>query len=325
MPKYSVIVPVFNRPGEVDELLQSLTKQTFTDFEVLIIEDGSTDKCDLVCKKYENTLTLRYFFKENSGQGFSRNFAFEKAHGEYFIQLDSDAVLPTSYFQAIETDIQQNHWDAFGGPDRAHESFSPIQKAINYAMTSFFTTGGIRGKKKNIGGQFTPRSFNFGLSKAVWQKVGGYTITRLGEDIEFSQRIIKAGFKVGLIPDAFIYHKRRTSYNQFFKQLHFFGRARINVSRFFPEQLKPVHFFPLLFTLFIFSIPLSYLFHKPLFNLSFLTLLVYFTLLFIDALQKTKSIWVSLLSLPACFIQLFAYGLGFMEEALKSSKNIKLS
>lgn len=314
-PKYSIIIPVFNRPDEVNELLESLTQQTFKDFEVLIIEDGSSITCEDVCRKFEQVLPIRYFKKENTGQGFSRNFAFERANGEYFIQLDSDALLPAFYFEALEDALETENLDAFGGPDRAHESFTPIQKAVNYAMTSVFTTGGIRGKKKNLGGKYTPRSFNFGISRKVWETVGGYKITRLGEDIEFSHRIIKAGFNVGFIPEAYIYHKRRTSFKQFFKQLHFFGRARINITRFFPEQLKLVHAFPMFFTLFIFSIPVSYFIYKPIFNVSFLILLLYFTILFIDSLRVSKSIWVAILSLPACFIQLFAYGLGFMEEA----------
>ncbi|WP_304234158.1 glycosyltransferase family 2 protein [Jiulongibacter sediminis] len=317
MPKYSVITPVYNRPDEVDELLESLAAQTFKDFEVIIIEDGSTKKCDEVCAKYRGSLDIHYYFKENSGQGFSRNFAFEKANSDYFVQLDSDAILPETYFEAVDLAIHEYKWDAFGGPDKAHEDFTAIQKAVNYAMTSVFTTGGIRGKKKNMGGKYTPRSFNFGLSRKVWETVGGYKITRLGEDIEFSHRIIKAGFNVGFIEDAFIYHKRRTSFRQFFKQLHFFGRARINITRFFPEQLKLVHTFPMAFTLFILSVPFTYVFYRPLFNISFLILLAYFTLLFIDSLRLSKSIWVAILSVPACFIQLFAYGLGFIEEAGK--------
>ncbi len=321
MPKYAVIVPVYNRPLEVEELLKSLIQQTFTDFEVIIIEDGSSDRCEAVCEKYASVLDLHYYFKENEGQGFARNFAFSKANASYFVQLDSDALLPPHYFEAADKGIEEHNLDAYGGPDEAHESFTPIQKAVNYAMTSFFTTGGIRGKKNNMGGQYTPRSFNFGLSKKVWQKVGGYKITRLGEDIEFSHRIIKAGFKVGLIPEAFIYHKRRTSYLQFYKQLHFFGRARINISRFFPEQLKLVHAFPMAFTLFILSFPFTYLFIKPLFSLSTVLLGLYFIILFIDSTLKNKSLWVALLSLPACFIQLFAYGLGFMQEALKGIKH----
>lgn len=314
MPKYSLITPVYNRPDEVEELLSSLSDQTFKDFEVLIIEDGSSIKCEKVCENYSEKLDIRYVYKDNTGQGFSRNLGFELAKGSYFIQLDSDAIIPKNYLAIVNESLNRSYLDAFGGPDAAHESFTPIQKAVNYAMTSIFTTGGIRGKSNNLGGQFHPRSFNFGLSRAVWEKVGGYKITRMGEDIEFSIRIIENGFKVGLIPEAFIYHKRRTSLGQFYKQLHFFGRARINISRFFPSELKLVHFFPALFTCFCIGLFLSIFFSKALFYLGLSCLLFYFSLIFIDSFSKTKSLKVAILSLPACFIQLFAYGVGFITE-----------
>ena len=316
-PAFSIIVPVYNRPDEVKELLESLTHQTYKDFEVIIMEDGSSITCEEVCQHFKGKLDIKYYFKENTGQGFSRNAAFEKANADFFIQLDSDALVPEHYMAAVNEAIREEKLDAYGGPDMAHPDFTPIQKAVNYAMTSLFTTGGIRGKKGNLGGKYTPRSFNFGVSRQVWETVGGYKITRLGEDIEFSFRIIKAGFKVSLIPEAYIYHKRRTSFKQFFKQLHFFGRARINITRFFPEQLKLVHTFPMFFTLFVFSLPFSYFFQARIFSISILLLMSYFIILFIDSLRVNKSLSVALLSLPACFIQLFAYGLGFMEEAGK--------
>ncbi len=322
MPKYSIITPVFNRADEVDELLASLSCQTFGDFEVVIVEDGSDKKCDIVCDSYKNKLSINYHYKQNSGQGFSRNVGFELAKGEYFIQLDSDAIIPNDYLEIVNRRLETDYLDAYGGPDAAHESFTPIQKAVNYAMTSLFTTGGIRGKKNNLGGQFHPRSFNFGLSRKVWEKVGGYKITRMGEDIEFSIRIIENGFKVGLIPEAFIYHKRRTSLSQFYHQLHFFGRARINISRFFPKELKLVHFFPACFTMFVMISLLSLIFIKPLFFLSFWVLILFFFLIFVDSLVKNKSIHVAFLSIPACFIQLFAYGVGFLTEMFNKPKNL---
>lgn len=321
MPKFSIITPVYNRPSEVYELLESLTKQNFKDFEVIIVEDGSTEKCQEICSKFENLLDIRYYFKENSGQGFSRNFGFEKAKGEYFIQLDSDVLVPEQYFEEINKSLENDAFDAFGGPDAAHSSFSPIQKAINYAMTSVFTTGGIRGKKTNMGGQFTPRSFNFGLSRKVWETVGGYKITRMGEDIEFSKRIINAGFNVGLIPEAYIYHKRRTSLSQFFKQLHFFGRARINIARYYPEQLKLVHFFPAAFTLFLISIVVSFFIYPLWGMLSLILLILYGLVITLDALRVHKfNIKIATLSLIACLIQLIGYGIGFMSELPKGLK-----
>lgn len=316
MPKYSVITPVYNRPDEVEELLESLCNQTFKDFEVIIIEDGSKQKCENICNSFSRRLDIKYFYKENSGQGFSRNYGFEKATSDYFIQLDSDAVIPENYFEIVDNYLKTNWLDAFGGRDEAHPNFTPVQKAINYSMTSVFTTGGIRGKKKNAGGKFHPRSFNFGISRKVWEATNGYKWTRMAEDIEFSIRIIDAGFKVGLIDDAFIYHKRRTDFGQFYKQLHFFGRGRINLSKHFKNELKLVHFFPAAFTLFYLSIPIQYLVCKPLWILSSLFLLVYLLLILTDSSIKNKSISVGFLSIFACFIQLTGYGIGFIKEII---------
>ena len=316
MRKYSIIIPIYNRPDELDELLESLTKQTYKNFEIIVIEDGSKLKCDKVVEKYSNILEIKYFYKENGGQGFARNFGFEKASGDYFVQFDSDAIIPANYFEIVEKHFEIEYLDAYGGPDAAHESFTDTQKAINFAMTSVLTTGGTRGKNKNLGGKFHPRSFNFGISRAVFEKLGGYIITRMGEDIEYSIRIIEAGFKVKLIPEAFIYHKRRTSLSQFYKQLFFFGRARINIWRFFPKELKLVHFFPVAFTLFVLSIPLQYLIFKPLGILSLGILFFYLLLVFISSTFENKSILVGIKSIPASFIQLFAYGMGFLKEAI---------
>jgi glycosyltransferase involved in cell wall biosynthesis len=325
MQKYSVITPVYNRPDEVRELLESLARQTYTNFEVIIVEDGSTLKCEEVCKAFEKRLDIKYFYKPNSGQGFSRNYGFERAAGDYFVQLDSDAIIPDRYFEIVDNYLAANWLDAYGGPDAAHESFTDTQKAINYAMTSVFTTGGIRGRKKNAGGQFHPRSFNFGISRKVWEVTQGYTMTRMAEDIEFSIRIIDNGFKVGLIEEAFIYHKRRTDFGQFYKQLHFFGRGRINLSRMFPSELKLVHFFPMVFTLGCFSIPLQFLlgYINPFFYYTFLlsigVLALYILLILLDSTLQNRSLKVGFLSITACFIQLFAYGIGFMQEKFKGA------
>lgn len=313
---YSVVIPVYNRPDEVDELLESLTKQTYTDFEVLIIEDGSTKKCDHLIEKYSAHLKLQYFFKPNTGQGFTRNFGFGKSKGDYFIVFDSDCIIPKHYFQTVDSHLQKEPLDAFGGPDRAHENFTVTQKAISYSMTSFFTTGGIRGKKKSIGA-FHPRSFNMGISKEVFEKTKGYIITRMGEDIEFSIRIINHGFKTGLIEEAYVYHKRRTDLGQFYKQLHFFGRARINISRFFPAEIKLVHTFPALFTIAFVGLWLSKFIYPPIFPVGVSVLGLYFLLLFIDAYKQTNSFQVALNAMPAAFIQLFAYGVGFLSEGFK--------
>lgn len=313
---FSIIIPLYNRPQEIKELLSTLCKQTYMQFEVLVIEDGSVNDAKAIVANFENKLDVKYFYKENSGQGFSRNFGFEHAKGDYFIIFDSDILVPADYLEIVRDYLFEHQLDAFGGPDAAHESFTPVQKAISYAMTSPFTTGGIRGNKKHIG-QFHPRSFNMGLSREVYEKVGGFILTRLGEDIEYSIRIHESGFKIGLIPAAKVYHKRRTSFKQFYKQLHFFGRARINIYKHFPSELKAVHFFPAIFTLGLgFTIACN-VFYRPLAYVCNFFLLLYFLLIFFHAWQVNKSIKIAFLSVIASFIQLTAYGLGFMQDFVK--------
>lgn len=313
---FSIIIPLYNRPQEINELLYTLTKQTFLQFEVLVIEDGSKDSAKSIVESYVNKLDVKYFFKKNEGQGFARNFGFERAKGDYFVIFDSDCLIPSDYLEIVKNYLYEHDLDAYGGPDAAHDSFSPVQKAISYAMTSPFTTGGIRGNKKHVG-QFHPRSFNMGVSRAVWEKVGGFIITRLGEDIEYSIRIQENGFKIGLIPDAKVYHKRRTSFSQFYKQLHFFGRARINIYKHFPKELKLVHFFPAVFTVgFIFTI-LCNIFSWPLGVIGDFILLMFFLLIFFHSWSVNKSIKVAFLSIISSFIQLFAYGLGFIQDLFK--------
>lgn len=310
---YSVIVPIYNRPIEMKELLESLCEQTYKKFEVLVIEDGSAETCEEYVNQFKDRLDIKYYFKPNSGQGFSRNYGYERANGEYFIVFDSDCLIPEHYFKEVNDCLNENWLDAFGGPDAAHESFTPIQKAISYSMTSLFTTGGIRGNKKHIG-PYHPRSFNMGISREVWEKTQGYILPKKGEDIEFSIRIIENGFKTGLIENAFVYHKRRTSLGQFYKQLHFFGTARINIFRFFKSELKLVHFFPLAFTLFVLSLPVLAFLSLGLFSLGFILLKLFLILNFADSAIKNKSLKVGFLSIFTSFIQLFAYGMGFLKE-----------
>ncbi|MEQ8629515.1 glycosyltransferase [Ekhidna sp.] len=315
MPKYSIIVPVFNRPDEIDELLESLVHQTHKDFEVLIVEDGSTKKCDDIILEYSSKLDISYFYKENSGQGFSRNYGFERAKGEWFIVFDSDCIIPSNYLEEVEKYLGIHDVDAFGGPDRAHESFSNIQKAISYSMTSLFTTGGIRGGKKHVG-VFHPRSFNMGIHRRVFEKTKGYILPKKGEDIEFSIRIIRNGFKTALIENAFVYHKRRTNFKQFYKQLHFFGTARINIFRFFKSELKLVHFFPSIFFIGMIAGLISFLILPSIARIILSLYLVYLVAILIDATFKTRSLIVGLLSVFASAIQLTAYGIGFIKESL---------
>ncbi len=316
MVKYSIVIPVYNRPKEIEELLESLTLQDYTHFEVLIVEDGSTATCEDIAANYSDRLDLRYYFKKNSGQGFSRNYGFERARGDYFIVFDSDCLIPPHYLRAVDTALSYQWLDAYGGPDRADSSFTTVQKAISYSMTSLFTTGGIRGRKNHVG-TFHPRSFNMGISRAVYEKTKGYIITRMGEDIEFSIRIIEHGFSTGLIENAFVYHKRRTSLSQFYKQLHFFGRARINISRYYPKELKPVHTFPAFFTLALGTYLISGLLSPALFYLGSVAFGTYTLLLFFDALVQNRSLSVALMSIAAAFTQLTAYGIGFMSESVR--------
>jgi glycosyltransferase involved in cell wall biosynthesis len=313
---FSIIIPLYNRPQEIKELLESLTLQTYTDFEVLVLEDGSVNDAADIVKAFEDKLNVRYFVKKNEGQGFTRNYGFERATGDYFVIFDSDCLIPADYLQIVNDYLKTNWLDAYGGPDDAHPSFTPVQKAISYSMTSPFTTGGIRGNKKAIG-QFHPRSFNMGVSRKVWETVGGFIITRSGEDIEYSIRIHSAGFKIGLIPDARVYHKRRTDFIQFYKQLHFFGRARINVYKFFPSELKAVHFFPAIFTLGIFFTLIANILRWPIAELCNFAYALFVLLIFFHSWWRNKSVKVAFLSTIAAFTQLIAYGFGFMQDFWK--------
>jgi len=313
---FSIIIPLYNRPLEIDELLYTLTQQTYLQFEVLVIEDGSKIIAKDIVESYKDKLAISYYYKENAGQGFARNFGFEHAKGDYFVIFDSDCLIPIDYLEIVKNYLLDHQLDAYGGPDGAHSSFTPVQKAISYSMTSPFTTGGIRGNKRHIG-QFHPRSFNMGISREVWERTGGFILTRLGEDIEFSIRIHSMGFKIGLIPDAIVFHKRRTDLLQFYKQLHFFGRARINIYKHFPSELKVVHFFPALFTFFLLLSLILNAFNHPLAELCNTLLAIYILLIFFHSWNINKSAKVAFLSIAASFVQLTAYGLGFMQDLWK--------
>ena len=312
---YSIIIPVYNRPDELDELLESLTYQHYSDFEVLVIDDGSKPPCKQIADRYGDKLDIRYFYKENSGQGFSRNFGFERARGDYFIVFDSDCLIPEEYLEIVDAYIQKHNIDCWGGPDRAHPDFSPMQKAINVSMTSLFTTGGIRGEKRQAG-SYLPRSFNMGIGREVYDKTGGYIITRMAEDLEFSVRIQKLGFKTALIPEAYVYHKRRTNLVDFFKQLHFFGRARINLSKFHPEQVEPVHYLPTIFLLGLIVTLALFVLNIPYLKYLILLYILFAAALFIESMGREKSVKIALIAVSAAFIQLTAYSIGFMSEWL---------
>ena len=314
--KYSIIVPVYNRPDEVDELLESLSSQTLKDFEVVIVEDGSRITCKDVCDKYANILHLHYYYKENSGPGQSRNYGVERANGEYVLIVDSDAVAPAGFMQAIDDELKRQPSDAWGGPDAAHESFTDVQKAISYAMTSFFTTGGIRGGKKQLD-KFYPRSFNLGIRREAYLALGGFSKTRFskmslyGEDIDFSIRIYKAGYSCRLFPEAWVWHKRRTDFRKFWRQVYNSGYARINLWRMYPEALKPVHALPSVFTLGVVGLIVLAPFTC---GWSLALLLLYALLILIDSSIQSKSLKVGFLAVAAVFVQLIGYGIGFLES-----------
>ena len=305
--KYSFIIPVYNRPDEVDELLDSLTRQTLQDFEVIIVEDGSSVPCKDITDKYTSLLNIHYFNKPNSGPGQTRNYGVDRANGEYMLILDSDCILPETYLEEVGKELERREADAFGGPDRAHESFTDVQKAINYAMTSFFTTGGIRGGKKKMD-KFYPRSFNMGVRKDVYQALGGFSKMRFGEDIDFSIRIFKGGYRCRLFPEAWVWHKRRTDLKKFFKQVHNSGIARINLYKKYPESLKLVHMLPAIFTMGVVFLLLASL----VCGWSLSLLLLFALIICIDSSIQNRSLKIGLLSVAASFIQLTGYGSGFL-------------
>ncbi|MBQ6767821.1 MAG: glycosyltransferase [Prevotella sp.] len=325
--RYSFIVPVFNRPDEVGELLESLCSQTVKDFEVIIVEDGSQKTCKDVCDKYAGILDLHYYYKENSGPGQSRNYGAERANGEWLIVLDSDVVLPTDYLTHVDDSLRPE-LSAWGGPDAAHDSFTDTQKAISYSMTSFFTTGGIRGGKRKLD-KFFPRSFNMGIRRDVYLQLGGFSKMRFGEDIDFSYRIVEAGYQTALLPDAWVWHKRRTDFRKFFRQVYNSGIARINLSKRHPGTLKLVHLLPTVFTVGVILLVLIGAFGRIMmvygnpddFRLwywvvvaALAPILFYSLVIFIDSTVKNRSLMVGLLSIPAAFVQLMGYGLGFIES-----------
>ena len=328
--KYSIIVPVYNRPDEVDELLESLSNQTLKDFEVIIVEDGSIKTCKDVCDKYADILVLHYYAKENSGPGQSRNYGAERANGDYLLILDSDVVLPEGYLAAVDAELTAKSYEqksiaAFGGPDAAHPSFTPVQKAISYSMTSFFTTGGIRGGKAKLD-KFYPRSFNMGIRRNVYQQLGGFSKMRFGEDIDFSYRIVEAGHSPKLFPGAWVWHKRRTDFRKFFRQVYNSGIARINLEKRHPGTMKLVHLLPTVFTVGVIGLILisavgralmHYIDRDQFYWMCFapwIPIILYSVLICIDSTIKNRSLKVGLLSVPAAFVQLMGYGLGFIES-----------
>jgi len=302
---FSVIIPVYNRRDEVAALLESLAGQSLMNFEVIVVDDGSTDPCAAECQPYA---FVRYFWKENEGRSPARNYGMERARGDYFVFFDSDCVIPPDYFRILTEQLESSPVDCFGGPDAAHDSFSPLQKAINFAMTSFLTTGGIRGGKVQLE-KFTPRTFNMGFSRRVYERVGGFR-EMFSEDIDMSMRIRNAGFSMSLIRPAAVYHRRRLSFRKFARQVYVFGMSRITLKLLYPGSLKAVHTLPALFLSGCVAMLLFAVFCSPWW---LLPLGAYVLALFLAAFGSTGSLKIALMAVPASLVQLWGYGAGFLK------------
>lgn len=310
--KFSVIVPVYNRIDEVKELLDSLQNQSVNNFEVIIVEDGSSDPCRKECEAAARRgLDIKYFYKENEGRSIARNYGMDRASGDYFVFFDSDCVIPSDYFRNLEIELRKNPVDCFGGPDAAHSSFSDTQKAINYSMTSFLTTGGIRGGKVRLE-KFVPRTFNMGYSKEVYQKVGGFR-EMFSEDIDMSTRVRHGGFSIGLIQNP-VWHKRRVDFRKFFRQVYVFGKSRVTLKLLYPDSLKAVHLLPAVFVIGTLALILLGIFVSAWF---LLPLALYFLAVFIGALLSCGNLKIAFMAVPAAIIQLGGYGCGFIRDYTK--------
>lgn len=308
IPYFSIIVPVYNRIDEVHDLLDSLTRQTNKDFEVILVEDGSTEPCKKAVDQFVDKLDVKYFYKSNEGRSIARNYGIEHAKGEYFIFFDSDCVIPEIYFEELSRKLKENYTDCFGGPDAAHDSFTDVQKAINYSMTSFLTTGGIRGGKVQME-KFVPRSFNMGYSRKVWKKIGGFR-EMFSEDIDMSTRVRQSGFSIQLIREAYVYHKRRTSFPKFCRQTYVFGMSRITLKLLYPGSMKLVHCLPATFVIGSVTMIVLSLFWKW---YAILPLATYLLAVWITALISTRSLKIGTLAILTSIIQLGAYGCGFIK------------
>jgi len=309
--QFSFIIPVYNRPDETEELLKSFTElDTQENFEIVIVEDGSSITSEGIVEKFKSQLNIAYFFKSNSGPGDSRNFGMRHAKGNYFIILDSDCILPSNYLNEVLKSLKEDYVDCFGGPDAAHESFSNLQKAINFSMTSFMTTGGIRGNKKSVD-TFQPRSFNMGISKKAFEASNGFGGIHPGEDPDLTIRLWNLGFKTKLFPDAYVFHKRRISWKTFYRQVHKFGMVRPILNKWYPQTRKVTYWFP---TIFCIGLIIAIALFLMQFKWLLFCYILYFIIAFITALFSTKSVIVSLLSLMAILVQFLGYGYGFLKS-----------
>ena len=311
---FSLIIPVYNRPDEVGELLESLSKLDYNEkFEIVIVEDGSSVKCEEVIYKYNNKLTIAYFYKENSGPGDSRNYGMKMANGDYFIIFDSDCIIPKEYLTEVSNSLKKSYVDCFGGPDKALSSFSDIQKAINFAMTSFLTTGGIRGGSEKID-KFQPRSFNMGLSRKAFEASNGFGNIHPGEDPDLSFRLWNLGFETKLFPKAYVYHKRRIDWDKFSIQVNKFGKARPILNSWYPQYTKLTFFFPSVFIIGLLAGLVLLIFN---YDLLLQLYFIYFLLVFLISTYQNKSLKIGYLSAVAVWKQFYGYGTGFLESFFK--------
>ena len=306
-PYFAIIVPVYNRIDEVSDLLESLTHQSDNDFEIVLVEDGSTEPCKAVADQYADRLNLQYYHKSNEGRSIARNYGIVRANGDYFVFVDSDCVLPPDYIEQLHLSLRNDYSDCFGGPDAAHESFTDIQKAINYSMTSFLTTGGIRGGKVQLE-KFVPRTFNMGFSRKVYEKVGGFR-EMFSEDIDMSTRIRLAGFGIKLFRNVSVYHKRRVDFKKFWRQVHVFGMSRITLKLLYPGSMKAVHTLPALFVIFSFIMALGTIWCRW----SIVPLAFYLLCVWIAGIISTRSLKIGSIGVITSLIQLFGYGTGFIK------------
>ncbi|HJX71736.1 MAG TPA: glycosyltransferase [Bacteroidales bacterium] len=308
---YSVVLPTYGRPGDVEEFLDSLTRQEYNDFEILVVDATADDSVRQVAEKYLDKLKLNFIYKKGLGISESRNLGVKLSKGGFVVFIDSDCVVPPSYFTEIEKYLSLNKVDAFGGPDAASKDFTHSQKAINYVMTSFLTTGGIRGKAKRIG-RFEPRSFNMGVSRKAFDAVGGYSGMKVAEDIDLSMRLHQAGFKTALIPDAYVYHKRKANLHKFLVQMFMYGKARIDLFMRHREALKITYLMPLFFLIYLLAGLASAFFSKVLFILFLASLIFYALAVFIDSSIQNRSLAAGILSVFAAYGFLVCYGSGLI-------------
>lgn len=304
---YSFIIPVYNRPEEIKELLESIQLLSFEKpYEVVIMEDGSTRSSGEIVEKFRRNIDISYYPKTNTGPGDSRNYGMKKAKGNYFLILDSDVILPPDYLCKVDRVLQQNFVHCFGGPDAAHKNFTMVQKAINYAMTSLLTTGGIRGSKMN--GNFQPRSFNMGISKEAFEKSGGFGKIHPGEDPDLAMRLRELGYETRLFHQAVVFHKRRVDWEKFYEQVYKFGQVRPVLNKWHPGSGKITYWFPTIFSLGLLTAILLLILKI---QLLLYVYFVYFFLIFLHASILNKSFRIGLLSIWASLVQFLGYGLGF--------------